>query len=264
MKEFFKRFSLLILICFSFFYTDKVINIINENDPVMKKIVSVKSDYDVLPVNAVTYDDTVVPGVKGKEINIDQSYDNMKLGGVFREESLVFNDLYPSSSIKENKDKYVIKGNGSKKQVAIIYVLNDSYIEEVKLLEDITIFINHKDVTVTNINFLVDKEIYTYGNNGVYDEEILTSDNTIINRISNNKSSCCLVKDKDNDVLKICSDNGMYTVLPNIIGGYYDVRNNLSNGSIILLDSLNDFDIIVKYIGSKGYDIVSLSELLSE
>ena len=46
--------------------------------------------------------------------------------------------------------------------------------------------------------------------------------------------------------------------------GYYNIKNNLSNGSIILLNNLNNIDIIVKYINSRGYEIVGLNKLLSE
>ena len=258
-----KYLSVLLLACFSFFYTDKVINMINKKDPLMIEISSVKEDYDVLPVNAILEEDTVIPGINGKEIDIDKSYDNMKLGGVFREEALVFKDLYPTSSLYSNKDKYIISGNTTKKEVAIITILN-SNIDKIKDIDNITIFINHKDLTTSNINNLKDKEIYTYGNNGVYSKEILTSDNTIINRLSNNKSSYCLVRDKNEDILKVCNDNNMYVVIPTIEGNYYNIKNNLSNGSIILLDNLNDIDIIIKYIKSKGYSIVNLSELLNE
>ena len=264
MRKVIEGFLLLFLVCFSFFYTDKVINMINEKDPLMMEIVNVKSSYDVLPVNATLEDDTVIPGVKGREIDIDKSYENMKLGGIFREEELVFKDLFPSSSLKDNKDKYIVKGSSTKKQVSIITILNNNYMDKIRETDNITVFINHKDLTISNIKFLSDKEIYTYGNNGFYDDEVLTNDSTLINRLSNNKSNYCLVKEKKDEILNICSDNDMYTVIPNIIGGYYRVKNNLTNGSIILLDELNDIDIIIKYIKSKGYDIVTLSKLLNE
>lgn len=263
MKKIIEGLSLLFLICFSFFYTDKVINMINKKDPLMLEIVSAKSSYDVLPVNAILEDDTVMPGIKGREIDTLKSYENMKMGGIFREEALVFKDLYPSSSLKDNKDKYIVKGNSSKKEVAILTILNNN-IDKIKEIDNITVFINHKDLTIPNINYLKEKEIYTYGNNGTYNREILTSDNTLINRLSNNKSNYCLVNDKDDEVLSICKDSDMYTIIPNITGGYYNIKNNLSNGSIILLDSMNDINVIIKYIMSKGYNIVTLSKLLSE
>lgn len=264
MKKVIEGFSLLFLVCFSFFYTEKVINMINEKDPLMAEIVSIKSNYDVLPVNATLDNDTVIPGVKGREIDIDKSYENMKLGGIFREESLIFKDLYPSTSLKDNKNKYIIKGNSTKKEVSILIILNSNNINKIKEIDNITVFINHKDLTISNINNIKDKEIYTYGNNGTYNAETLTNDNTLINRLSNNKSSYCLVKDKDSEILNLCNSNNMYVVIPSITGGYYNIKNNLSNGSIILLDNLNEIDTIIKYIKSKGYNIVTLSKLLSE
>ena len=263
MKKIIEKISLLCLICFSFFYTDKVINIINKKDPLMMEIINIKDNYEVLPVNAVINDDTIIPGINGKEINIDKSYNNMKSSRVFREEELVFNELYPTDNLYNNKDKYIISGNTSKKEVAIISIYDNRYINKIKNIDNITIFINHNDLTISNINNLKNKEIYSYGDNGIYSNEIITNDNTLINRLSNNKSNYCLVKNKNNDILSICNKNNMYVVLPNIIGDYYNIRNNISNGSIILLDSLNNIDIIIKYINSKGYNIVTLSKLLS-
>ena len=48
MKNIIKTISLLVLVCFSFFYTDKVMNIINQKDPLMIKIESLKEDGEVI------------------------------------------------------------------------------------------------------------------------------------------------------------------------------------------------------------------------
>ena len=47
MKETIKMIGLITLICFSFFYTDKVINVINEQDPIMIKINEVKQNAEL-------------------------------------------------------------------------------------------------------------------------------------------------------------------------------------------------------------------------
>lgn len=228
------------------------------------EIVNVKSNYDVLPVNAILSDDTIIPGINGRKVDVDDSFNNMRSGGVFREEELVFNELSPSDSLVNNKDKYIVKGNGSKKEVALLMIYDKKYDDSIDKIDNITIFINHNNLNISNIGKLKNNEIYTYGNNGLYNEEILLNDNTIINRLSNNNSIYCLTKEKKEEVIKLCSNKDMYTILPNIIGGYYEIKNRLSNGSIILLDNLNDIDIIIKYIQSKGYKIVSLSNLISE
>jgi hypothetical protein len=263
-KKIIKVMSILGFVCFSFFYTERVMNIINEKDPLMIEIVNIKSSYEVLPVNAYIEDDTVIPGIMGREVDVNKSYQNMKISGVFIEDALVFNDILPSSSLNNNIDKYIVKGNGNKKEVAIIVILNNKYIDKINSIDDVTIFVNHKDLNIESIKKIKEKEVYTYGNDGLYTLEILVSDNSLIDRISNNKSLYCLLRKKNSETLKLCNDNNMYVVLPNIIGGYYEVKSNLSNGSVILLDSINDIDNIIRYIKSKGYNIVTLSKLINE
>ena len=111
---------------------------------------------------------------------------------------------------------------------------------------------------------MYNNSIYTYGNNGLYNDDILSNDNTIINRVSNNKSVYCLSKEKNTDVLNACNNNKMYVIIPNVIGDYYEIKSNISNGSIILLNNINNLDVVIKYINSKGYSIVSLNKLLEE
>lgn len=265
MKKNIKKISLLLLVLFSFFYTDKVINLINKKDPLMIKINSVKDEYNTLAVDATIVGDTIIPGINGKIVDIDKSYEKMKLGGVFREDSLVYIEVHPSNSINNNIDKYIVKGNNTKKEVSIIYIIkNNKDIEQVQNINNITLFIESTYLNIDNINKLKNKEIYTYGKNGVYSEEILSNDNTLISRISNNKSIYCLSNTPNDELLKVCNNNNMHVIIPNIIGNYLDIKNNLSNGSIILLDSLSNINIITKYIYGKGYDIVSLSKLLEE
>ena len=124
MKKIIEGFSLLLLTFFSFFYTDKVINIINRKDPLLEKIISVKENYEVVPVNALIENDTIIPGINGKKIDINKSYNNMKIGGIFREDSLIFEDLYPNDRLYNNKNKYIIKGNNRKKNITIIVIYN--------------------------------------------------------------------------------------------------------------------------------------------
>ena len=264
MKRIMEYIFISFLIIFSFFYTDKVIDMVNKKDPLMEEIINVSDEYILEPVDATIFEDTIIPGMNGKIIDVDKSYEIMKLGGIFRVESLIFKDLYPGEILGNNKDKYIIKGNNQKNEVALITIFNSINVSKINNSDIITVFINHKDLNINNIKLLKEKEIYTYGNNGVYDSEILVGDNTLINRMSSNNSKYCLVKSKDNNSLQVCSENDMYTVIPNIVGNYYEVKNNLANGSIILLNNLNDVDIVIKYIKSKGYNIVRLDDLLSE
>ena len=93
----------------------------------MMEISSIKDEYEVMPVNAIIEDNTIVPGLKGRKIDLDKSYDEMRVGGVFREDALVYKDIYPSNTLSNNKDKYIIKGNNNKNKVALLYVLNSNF-----------------------------------------------------------------------------------------------------------------------------------------
>ena len=63
----------------------------------------------------------------------------------------------------------------------------------------------------------------------------------------------------------------MHTIYPTIITNnhaYNNIKNNITNGSLILLEpntkTLNEFSQIINFIVSKGYKIVSLDQILSE
>ena len=88
----------------------------------MIEIETKKRDYEVTPVNAVLNEDTIVPGISGRQIDVLKSYKEMKSSGIFREELLVYKSLYPSSLLSSNKDKYIIKGNNDKNKVALIII----------------------------------------------------------------------------------------------------------------------------------------------
>ena len=261
MKKVIKINILLLVTIFSFIYTDKVINYLNKKNPLMIKIEDIKDNYKTKVVNSYIEDDTIIPGIIGKEVEVDKSYNNMKEGKIFREENLIFKDIYPSELLKDNKDKYIIKGNKDNK-VSIIYIISKDNIDIPN--NSITLFINHNYLTINNVTRYKDNEIYSYGNNGIYTKDILLNDNTLINRLSNNSSNYCLTKNKNNKVLEVCQSMNMNTIIPNIIGNYLDIKNNLSSVSIILIDNIDNLDIIIKYIESKGYSIVPLSTLLKE
>ena len=48
MKKITRIFFIISLVCFSFFYTEKVMNLLNSKDPLMVKLNNIKKDYEVL------------------------------------------------------------------------------------------------------------------------------------------------------------------------------------------------------------------------
>ena len=276
MKDILKFIGVITLVFFSFFYAEKVIDVINEQDEIMIKLKDIEEDYKIASIDALIEKDTIIPGINGRKINIDKSYKSMKKIGIFNTNLLIYDNVTPNINLENNYDKYVIKGNSKFKNIAIIFKIKDD--SDAKKLFRI---IKSKNINVNffvdynylfdNINSIAnynDYEFYSYGLNGKYNSDILLLSNNIINRKSNT-ASYCLSEDKSNNTLKVCSDNKMHTIYPSIINASYsDIKVNLENGSIISFDInnnlLNDLGVIIDYINSKGYKISLLSEFISE
>ena len=279
MKRILKLVGLLVLIVFSFFYTDKVVSVIRETDPLMDKIESVKDKYKVKPIDSVISGNTIIPGINGRSVNLDKSYKNMHDDGLFDENKIVYDVVRPNISLFDNRDKFIIRGNDGRKMVSIVFVLdNDKYLNK---LEDI---IDSKNVDINyfvSYNYLVSNaivikkmnngEFYNYGDKGVYTPDNILFANNLISRITDNEAIYCLSISKNIKVLRLCGNNDLYTIVPNIIvkdNPYQEIKNNLSNGSIIFMEMNNntvtEIGIIIDYIKGKGLEIVSLSKLLSE
>ena len=129
MKKAIKVFGILTLMIFSFYYTEKVALYAQDNTALKKEILTFKENNKVPSVNAKIDGDYIVPGLDGLEINVNKSYDNMKLRNVFNENELVYNVIHPNISINKYPDKIIISGNLYKKAVSII--INDNALETI-------------------------------------------------------------------------------------------------------------------------------------
>ena len=279
MKKIIKLTGLIVLIVFSFFYTDKVVEVIRENDNLMLELKKVKDLYKVDAVNATINKNTIIPGLNGRSINVEKSYKRMREIGIFDNSLIEYDIIKPKVSLEDNKDKFITSGNNNKQMVSIIFILeDDKYLER---LEDIAIskefFVNYfvsYDYLVSNSTIIANmknREIYNYGDNGKYTPDYLIFANNLISRITKNNAIYCLSSKRSSSTIKLCSDNELYTISPNIVvenNPYSEVKDKVSSGSIILMnmnnDTITEIGIIVDYIRGKGLKIGALSSLLSE
>ena len=274
MKKLFKIFGIITFLCFSFFYTDRVMNVISDKDPLKQEIINLSNNYKLSSNEAVVSNDTIIPGSNGREVNVDKSYKKMRTGNVFNDKLLVFNVIYPEYKLKDNMDKYIINGNINKKEVSIVFIINNdnnldkiiSILDNKKVVSNLFIEYNYLFNNINKIKKYNNHNIYSYSDKYTYDTLVIA--NNIITRTMNNKPIYCLSKTKNKDNINVCSYSNMYTIIPSINGGYNDIKSNLSNGNIILLDTsintVNELNLIINFINSKGYDIVGLDKLLSE
>ena len=242
----------------------------------MDNINKVKEKYEVKPQDAYIEEDTIIPGVSGKIIDKNISYSKMKKYGAFNESFITIRKVKPSISIDNNYDKYIVSGNKSIKKVSLIF-----YIDNISNLKVITNYLNNEHLSGT---ILLDGKLLDNNEDFIstinYEIELYLEELNDINlsqysnylyNITNNKNKFCILEEKDKEKLDICKRHKMHTVIPNIylnINPTVNIKKNLSNGSIILVELSNDIikelDYIVNYIERKGYTITSLNRLLIE
>jgi len=264
-----RAIGLISLICFTFFYTEKIIDVSLMQDDIMVEIKDRADEFYVAPRNAVINNKTIIPGKVGLEVDVEKSYRAMKKVGFFEESLLRYNEIYPEVSIYNNYNKYIIKGYQDEKKIALIYIINsENKLKSISnyLQTKITFFVDSSFLN-NNIDMIYKlrrHEIYNYGNNGSYTKDNLIISNNIINNKANNNSIYCLFLEENQEYLENCSNSKMLAIMPSINGNYTDIKNNITNGSIILINNVLELNNIIRYIDGKGYEIAELSEIIKE
>lgn len=281
LKKYVSYLGVLVLACFSFYYTDRAVDIVKRNDPIMKNILANSNSYFVDPVSAIIQNDEVISGMNGRKVNIDKSYQNMKKIDEYNESMLVFDEVIPDISLTSSYDKYIVGGNLSRNQVSLVFKVSDSYY--IKNINDILLeknvlatFFMDGSIIANNMNQVLELvsngyEIENLGYDGTYNLERFGWTNNMISSLTNENTKFCYTDYKNNDILNLCSSYKMHTVKPTVSINSYPfttVKKSLENGSIISFNlneaTLKELPSIISYIKQKGFDLVTLSELVSE
>ena len=278
MKKTFQYLGVLVLLCISFIYTEKTASVVKEMDQIMIEIKEYAKTYKVEPIEAILKDNTIIPGINGSEIDVNKSYQDMRMIGMYNEKYLKYKSIKVSNLLLNNKDKYIINGNPKKQQISMVFL-----VESRSNIEKILEIVNNNGIKV---NFFIDgtwlennndtvmdiaREEHVLGNlsyNYDYSNTSLTWIDTVIKRFIKQENSYC-IKTDDNG-LKVCSMNKNYTIEPIIINEnpLINTKRELKNGAILAykINSKleNELDLIIKYVQSKGLAIETLNVLLQE
>lgn len=252
----FRNIGLIAIVAFSFFYTEKIANLVLENNELYKTIDDVKEDYTVASIDAEVYGDYIIPGLNGLEVNVKDSYFNMKGLNAFNEYYLLYDCIYPSVSLSDNKDKIITQGNSKKQSVSFILEYDKNIIDY---------------FTKNNIDASVLVDMNTFDNTLKLEQLNNEVNNfkdldTLINKYQNN-ANICYVNDNN---LDICRENNKYLVqTDNIINNntIVSIKNNITSGNIYYVSKntdVSDIQLIINSILYKDLDIVRISELISE
>ena len=280
-KPYLTAIGICLLTVFSFYYTNKLIEFSKSKDPIMIEIMKNKDDYNKLSIDALINNNYIIPGSEGLEVDVDKSYTKMKKLGKYNDNLYVYDVVKPTISIKDNYNKFVINGNTTKKEVSLIFKVND-----LKNIENINKILFNNNVSATffidgnikdddiNILKILDESNNYFGNLGYnkkYSIKTIKYTNALLDRIDDDNHNYCYVEKDDINVLKTCSEVKMYTIKPMVVSNIFPftyIKQNLENGKIFSLDTnsytLKQLDLIIKYVRQKGYDFVTLEEILNE
>ena len=245
-----------ILIVLSFYITDKSMIYIRSKNPIMQEIISKQDDYKVEAVNAIINDNTIIPGINGKEVDVNKTFNKMDDLGYFNDLYIIYSYSAPNLSLNDNKDKIIIKGNEQKNMVALIIDHNT----------EVSNYLDSVNIKYTNIVYLEDKinkeQIYI---NGESENKSFSNLNSILNNKKVN-SKICLVNYSN---LELCKKNKYYLVnySINMNDNIFDNLNNISSGDIVLVSSnttLTQLKLLINEITRLDLKIDYLNNLISE
>ena len=281
MKKFFQMVGILTLMVGSFIYTEKVGTTAKLTDTLLTEIKSKKDGYKENAIEPIINEDTIIPGINGKEVDVNKSYEAMSKIGYFNDKLLVYKPLKVENTLDKNKDKYVINGNNTKMDVTLLFKVgnNNDITNIIKLLEvkkvKATFFIESKYLEKHHNQIIkLVQNGHTIGNlsnNEDYEDSDFIWMKTIITNIGPQIYNYCYTEKPNKKILKICSIQNSITIMPQIIiknKPYLNIKKRILPGSIISLDANSELnsqiEVILNYITSKGYNIKSLEELLKE
>ena len=280
-KKVIQVISVTLLMLFSFFYTNKSIELIRENDPIMKQIKETNTKYKVDPVNATIIGNKIIPGKSGKEIDYQKTYAKMKKYGTYNETLTVLKEIEPAVSVDDYYDKYIVQGNTERKNVSLVFKT-----DTISNLLSILNILNQKNIPAT---FFVDGlllenntslfetmtqnnhelEILSYDNK--YDEIYFDSALNYLSYITKREGKYCYAEYDQKEVIELCSKLKLHTIIPTVkttTMPYKEIKDKLYNSAIIYLPlstiTEEQLPAIIDYIKQKGYTFLSLEELLSE
>lgn len=277
LKKTCKLIGILLLLVFSFVYTEKVFTTAKDNNSVMKEVVKYKNSYDIKPKEPIIKKDELILGYSGLIVDKEATYKNMD--DKFDKDKIVYKDKFPNTTITKNYNYYIKQGNVTSKSVAIIFKVKNennlnSFLDNINKLDiKINFFIDaswlsdniEKAFEMTNMGY----DIYNLGYDGKYDKKSINKSNNLIESITLKDSKYCLNEDKNDYEKEVCKKKKMLTILPTMVNpSILELRQNLVKGAIISYD-LDTFDnskinIILKTITSRGYTVKSLNDVINE
>lgn len=253
MKNFVSYILVLFLIIASFYYADKISSFIINKSDLMIQINNKKYLYEKSYVDAIKYDEYIIPGLNGKVVNTLESFYSMKKYHTFLKDKLVYSEISPNISIEQNKNLIINKANPLKNSVSILIENNNEVLEYSKNL-DITKLITLSSFSSKIKNDQINIDIENY-------EKV----NNLLDKNNMNKKVCLIFENDDN----YCKNKDYYIVKPTYIISNKNIyiKDKIQSGDILYISddlSLDNYKILLMNLNYHDLKIISLSKLISE
>ena len=275
MNKFFQILGLIGITIFSFFVTEKTVLVVNNMDDIMIQIKQNKDKYKEQSIKATIKDNTIIPGINGRIVNVKRSYKNMKINGYYSDKLFVYDYNKPIISLEDNKNKYIIKGNPAKRMISLIFkVKNNTNITNI-----ISILNNYgaKSTFFVDINWFTNntnviEQLIKEGHNvGIlldnYESDDFLWTDTVIKNINKQKHGFCYNAEK----IEVCAENNDYTIRPIEISEYtplVDLKKYIDSEHLfsfeVNAELKKELINIIIYIKSKGKKLENLENHILE
>ena len=265
MEKYIKYVLVSLFLIFSFFYTNKVIELSEYNNTILASINDYASNNDYKCREGSITSDGIILGVSGLVVNKNKSYSNMK-GIGFKEELIEFDRDECILNKKNNIDRYILKGNNYNKNISI--VINTDSGKYFNKMLDIAESKNIEINLLINISFLRDNINDNYNHSNILYKGNSKDDLKDFISLLHNEFFC--VKTSDYEIINDCKTKKLNSIkMNNEIKKdlLINTKKLLNNGVIIYIRenefNLSELSSTINYIISRGYDIVNINELLS-
>ncbi len=256
MNKYIRAFGILSILCFSFYYTEKIALFMQKKDPIYETIMTLKSEYETSSLDAYIYDDYIIPGVVGKEVNVLESFRNMKYDGAFQADDLVFNEVIPEITLQDHKDKIIEQGNKIHQAVALLTQDEQliTYLEEMGVSYAVL-------TTKDNVN--------THREHGIKVNYDISNYEEVEEILKENKENTdlCYINPNYEDFCKSVSKTLIKETLSLSKSNFPRKYSQVASGNIIYLENhlgLQYLKLLLEQIRYKGLEIIPLTELVSE
>ena len=248
-----KYLCIIFLCLLSFYYTEQIALYVKSKNPLVQTIESKKEELYVNSIDSTLIDELyIIPGMNGKEVNVNSSFNTMKELNVYNENKIIYNQIEPKISLKDNKERIINRGNKQKRQVSLVF----------ENVSDLTKYLVQKNY---KINLLITEEKYYKEYEMINNSNSEETYNRIESYLTNNKinKNICYKSNKT-----LCKDN--YIFQESLIINHSNLSTNINkitNGEIILIKdtlTLTELELLTNKIKSQDLSIVPLSTLISE